>query len=793
MLHARDLTLSGVALTRDARSLAARLSHDDEAQTIVLETTTRLEPGPLSIEAQFAGAIRADLKGLYRSTRGAQRFAMAVVFPSEARRVFPCFDEPAFKARFALELTAPSDLTAIANARTIERRSTAGGRAHWRFAETPPLSTYLLMIAVGPFEGTDTVPTRDGTPVRVWLPTGLATEGVYARDAHRAAVEWLEDYTGIAYPYDKVEGVGVPDFPAGAMENPGAITYRLDLLAIDPARTASNRLKACVSTVAHELTHMWWGDLATLAWWDDIWLNESFATFVGHKAEDAVHPEWDVWREFAAGSSRGFALDALASTHAIHSEVATAEEALQRFDAISYEKGATVLRMIESYLGEEVFREGVRLYLERYRERNATAVDFWRALDDASGKDITAIAMSWITEPGHPIVSLRLDGETRVELRQSRFFLDPEAPPTGQRWPVPLTVATGEGPIKALFEGERGEVEIARGGWLHPNAGATGFYRYALDAPLRRRLLANLDALDATERLSLVDNEWALAFAGRSTLADYLALLDALRAESDRVVLRAISAHLRWLATHVPSSQVGAAVASRARDLFAHHLARLGWDPAPGETEDDLELRAIAIGTLGELAGTPDVREAAASRVAAHLAGRPQPPDVIGAALRIAAREGDAALARTLLARLTDSASGPQEQRRILDALPVFRERAAVETAIAALFDGSVRDQDLPGMFGEGFRNASARAAFWQAFRDGYAKRIAPLEAFVRQGCVMGTGQLTPASLRPEVDAFLGGIDDPDMHEVVARTRETLRLGARAASAMADALAVAPA
>src|SRR5439155_220970 len=317
-LHSADLEVSRVVIRRGLESLVPDLSFDTEAGALVMRFADLVPAGTLTLDAEFSGRIRADLKGLYRSTRGAQRFAMAVVFPSEARRVFPCFDEPAFKARFALELTAPSDLTAIANARTIERRSTAGGRAHWRFAETPPLSTYLLMIAVGPFEGTDTVPTRDGTPVRVWLPTGLATEGVYARDAHRAAVEWLEDYTGIAYPYDKVEGVGVPDFPAGAMENPGAITYRLDLLAIDPARTASNRLKACVSTVAHELTHMWWGDLATLAWWDDIWLNESFATFVGHKAEDAVHPEWDVWREFAAGSSRGFALDALASTHAIH-------------------------------------------------------------------------------------------------------------------------------------------------------------------------------------------------------------------------------------------------------------------------------------------------------------------------------------------------------------------------------------------------------------------------------------------------------------------------------------------
>src|SRR5207245_5466535 len=185
----------------------------------------------------------------------------------------------------------------------------------------------------------------------------------------------------------------------------------------------------------------------------------------------------------------------------------------------------------------------------------------------------------------------RLDGETRVELGQQRFFSDPDAPPSAQRWPIPLTLRTNEGQRKALLEGERGELEIPRGQWLHPNAGATGFYRFALDTPLRDRLLANLDELDATERLALVDNEWALAFAGRSTLGDYLALIDALRAESDRVVLRAVSAHLRWLATHVPSSAVGAAVASRARDLFAHHLARLGWDPAPGRTEDDLALR----------------------------------------------------------------------------------------------------------------------------------------------------------------------------------------------------------
>jgi puromycin-sensitive aminopeptidase len=781
VLHARDLELSQLTLARDGVMLPARVTPDEEAQTIALETSN-LATGPLSIEARFAGIIRSDLKGLYRSTRGAQRFAVAVVFPSEARRVFPCFDEPAFKARFALELTASAEFSAIANARTLEKRASAGGRTLWRFAETPPLSTYLVMFAVGPFEATDALVTDGGRPVRVWLPAGLEGDGIYARDAHRAAVEWLERYTGIAYPYDKVEGVGLADFPAGAMENPGAITYRLDLLAIDPARTAASRMKECVSVVSHELTHMWWGDLATLAWWDDIWLNESFATFVGHKAEHAVHPDWDVWREFAAGSARGFALDGLASTHAIHSDVGTAEEALQRFDAVSYEKGATVLRMIESFLGEDVFREGVRLYLERYREKNATAREFWRALDDASGEDVTAIAMAWITEPGHPIVELRLQGETRVELRQRRFFLDRGAPATAQRWPVPLTIRAASGRMRVLLDGERGETEIARGDWVHPNAGATGFYRFALDRALRERLLAHVASLEPTERLALVENDWALTFAGAASLADYFALLDALRGEGDRVVLRSVAQQLRWLATHVPGSE--RTVAAHARALFSEQLARLGWDSVPRESEDDRELRATAIVALGDLARDDRVRAEAASRVRAHLAGRAQPPDVVGASFRVAAQDGDAELARTLLGRLTDASTDPQEQRRVLDALPCFREHGASDAVIVAVFDGTVREQDLPGIFFEAFRNVVARAAFWRAFRDRYDERIAHLEAFIRGGCVMSTAQLTSPPIASEVDAFLARLDDPDMGEIVARTRETLRLGRGAAAAI---------
>jgi alanyl aminopeptidase len=345
--------------------------------------------------------------------------------------------------------------------------------------------------------------------------------------------------------------------------------------------------------------------------------------------------------------------------------------------------------------------------------------------------------------------------------------------------------------MRALLEAERDEVEVPPGSWVHPNAGATGFYRFALDARLRERLLSHLGQLAATERLALLDNEWALAFAGVSRLGDYLAVLDALRGESDRVVLRSAAAQLRWLAVHVGSADP--AVTSQARALFARQLGRLGWAPRPGESDDDRELRGTAIAALGELAVDGEVRAEAVSLVRAHLAGKPQAPDVIDAAFRIAASQGDVATVRTFLARLGERSATPQEQRRILDALPCFREPAAVDAVIAAVLDGPIRDQDLPEIFFEAFRNTAARGAFWAAFRDGYAKRIASLEAFVRDGCVMSTGQLTPQALLPEVDAFLGGLDDPDMREIVARTRESLRVGARAAAAMAEELAPAAA
>ncbi|MDO8563000.1 MAG: M1 family metallopeptidase, partial [Candidatus Limnocylindria bacterium] len=337
----------GAAAAGASGAVGASVRYDELAQTATLSFDGELEAGEHVLALGWRGPISERLRGLYRSTRPGERYATTQFEMNDARRAFPCFDEPEFKATFAVELVHPAGLAAIANAPVLSSEPVADGRVRIRFAETAKISSYLVAFMVGPFEATPPTATATGWPVRVWAPPGLAEKGVYARDAHARALEWLEAYTGIPYPYTKVDAIGLPDFEAGAMENPGAITYRTTYLAADPSTATIAMLKQVSSVAAHELTHMWWGDLVTMRWWNDLWLNESFASFVGEKCTDALHPEWGYLRAFVTQNELGFGLDALATTHPISTEAATAEEAGERFDSISYIKGQAVLRMIE--------------------------------------------------------------------------------------------------------------------------------------------------------------------------------------------------------------------------------------------------------------------------------------------------------------------------------------------------------------------------------------------------------------------------------------------------------------
>ncbi|HET7699743.1 MAG TPA: M1 family metallopeptidase [Candidatus Limnocylindria bacterium] len=799
VLHAVELDITGATVDRDNSLEAVR--PEPEAQVVVLRFAREVGAGEHTVDIRWTGGIRDSLRGLYRSVRGEERYAATQFEAADARRAYPCFDEPEFKARFALELVYPSGNTAIANMPIVESEDLPDNRTRTRFRETPLISPYLVAFTVGPYESTPEAITPSKIPVRVWLPPGLASQAIFARDAHVRSVEWLQDYTGIPYPYYKVDAIGIPDFEAGAMENPGAITYRTRLLAADKNNASIVTLKGVFSTAAHELTHMWWGDLVTMRWWTDLWLNESFASFVGEKCTAALNPEWNYWRDFVADNTGAFNLDALASTHAISIEAKNAEEATERFDAITYTKGAAVLRMIESYLGEDAFRAGVRIYLDRHREANASADDFWHALDEASGEDVTSIMNAWIREPGHPLVSIRVRDEAAgvFELSQSRYYSDTDAPVSAQLWPVPLVLrygtANGTREVRVLLRDRSTVVTLEGATWLFPNAGGRGFYRWHMDEAADRMLDRGIPELAPEERLSLVDDLWALTRTGRASLASFLRRLDTLTGEEDRAVIAAISDALTWLSAYAVREPTERPFARFIESFYRPIFEKVGWRPRENEDPDTREKRGRVIGMLGFHARAADVRRDARDRALRHLDGvEPLHPDGAGVILAVAATEGDHTLWDRYVARMQSAqATDAQEEARFRQSLVAFEDEALAQRTADAIFSHLIRAQDRGLMVVPLLQGRRTRGTGWNAIRERWDTDIAGTEPLLKQRFVQAVGQLSLPEFRDEAIAFLESKRTSDIAEAVKQSVERLRINTAAAERLAreleDALA----
>lgn len=801
-LHAVDLAFRKAAAEVDGQHVPATVSLDPESETATLRFVRPLREGAARLHLDVDGVILERLRGFYRSTKDGARYAATQFEAADARRAFPCFDEPAFKARFALTLTIPADSIAIANGKVVGERVLGDGRKEFQFAETPPISSYLVAYLIGPFEATPTIETPSGWPVRVFLPRGMADKGIFARDAHANSLAYLEAYTAIAYPYTKVDAIGVPDFEAGAMENPGAITYRLTAIAADEARASTHALKGIYYTAAHELTHMWWGDLVTMAWWDDLWLNESFATFIGYKAVADLVPEWGLWRDFVATLSRPFALDALESTHPISFEVENAQQATERFDVITYWKGAGVVRMIEGFLGADEFRTGVRAYLNKYRESNATADDFWRELGAASGRDVATIANAWIKEPGHPVVHVTATPcgtGLRLALRQERFYADPSAADAApaQIWPVPLVVKVGRGDEvtchSVLLDRSSDEVTIDAADWIFPNAHGAGFYRFTLDDTALARLGEQLSIkLEPHERLLLANNQWALLKAGHVDVEPFLRLLDAYRDDPDRAVVSTIVEQLGWLAGHLVDDAQRAPFEALVEQSFSDRFAALGWDPAVSEDADMRMLRAAVLGAVGRIARVAAVRAEARSRLDRYFDDASSlDPNLTSTVVGIAAMDGDAALFDRCLERKRGATGDPEEEQRFLLALGGFDDPQLIQRALALAMTDEVRPQDRTFLFATLLGRPASRLAAWSFVRDRWDTIQAGMDPMLMQGLVRALSQLTPADVAVEVQAFLQEHTTPQTRETIAQAIEQLRIDAATVQRLRPALGAA--
>jgi len=798
---AREITLHAIDLDISAADIdgtpMTKVTTDAESQTATVAFPREMPAGDHVLTLAWSGSITERLRGLYRSTRGTERYAATQFEAADARRAFPCFDEPEFKARFSIELVHPTGLVALGNMPLEGAEKLPDGRTRSRFVETPPISSYLVAFTVGPYEATPEARTPSGIPVRVWMPPGLAEKAVYARDAHVRAVAWLEEYTAIPYQYRKVDAIAIPDFEAGAMENPGAITYRVTLLQADKATASTTTFKAVFSVAAHELTHMWWGDLVTMAWWTDLWLNESFASFVGEKCTAALNPEWGFWRDVVAQNTSAFSLDSLLSTHPISVEAKNVEEASERFDAITYTKGQGVLRMMETFLGEKAFRDGVRIYLNRHREANATADDFWHALDESSGRDVTTVANAWIKESGHPLVTCEAretSAGIEVSLRQRRFFRDPDAPPTVQRWPIPMVfkygTAAGTREERVLLEGESTRVTLPGARWYFPNAAGAGFYRTALDDASIRLLRPAVSSLDPEERLSLADNQWALVTARKATVGQAFDLIRGLEGETDRAVLGVLYEQFAWLSANAVQPATEGAFRAFVERLFRPTLDSVGSDPRADDSADERQKRVVALNALGRVAAAVDVRREARRRVLAHLDGGARlDPDLAAALVGIAAIEGDAALYDRYIERMKAMATADaQEEARFRNALADFEDPALVRRTADAIFTDLIRDQDRGLLLLRMHGQRHARDIAFRALTASWDEHVSKMDPGGKHRMVNAVGQLTPRDLAAEGAAFLRAKETPDIRETVAQSTERMRLNSANAERMAREL-----
>jgi puromycin-sensitive aminopeptidase len=767
-LHASDLRVGRARLRVGDSLRRGTVVPHPERQTVEVRFDAPVPKGRARLELAFSGRLRRDLCGFYAASSGGRAYAFTQLEAAEARKFFPCFDEPAMKARFQLTLTTSEANTAISNSPAEEVESLGDGRKRVRFARTPRLSSYLVALAVGPLECSPAA-FAGATEIRVWHVPGKGALTDFALEAARETLLRLEAYFDLPYPYAKLDLVAVPDFEFGAMENAGAVFFRETLLLLDPDGATLGEKKRAAEVICHELAHMWYGDLVTMAWWDDLWLNEAFATWMAFQVVDAWRPDWKMWQDFLMHRAPALDLDALRHTHPIYARVRTPDDANANFDLITYEKGASVVRMVERFLGPEAFRDGVRRYVRRHRESNAVAADLWRALSEASGVDVEPVVRAWIEQPGHPVVTVRrreVGGRAVIELGQERFF---ERPPpgggAGARWPVPWVGRIGAGDpgrthtLRHLLtkRRERLPAEGADLTFVYGNADEGGFFRPAHDESDLRDLLADLSSLNAVERMGFVDHQWALVRAGRAGVASLLDLIAALGVESDPDVLRAVRRPLAALVRRL-APDTGPEVEERLRAwigvYYGAQADALGWDPEPEESDELRLRRAEILSITGGLGHASCVLEEASRRCRRYLVERSTlDPNLADVAVSLAASRGDARLWDDFCAAMRDAAT-PQEHRRFLLALADFEEPRLVDRTLALSLGEDVATQDVVFLLVRLLHNRAAGERTWSFVQRRWSRlrrRVAPLLA---SRLIEATPALRTRAHRREVAEF---------------------------------------
>jgi len=766
ILNAIELDIVSAQIEGDSGPIMqAAIALDASLERCTFTFSRPLMPGTWKLTLTFRGTLNDKLRGFYRSTykdeRGTTHSLAATQFEAtDARRAFPCWDEPDFKAVFATTLVIDPPLTAVSNS-AIATQTLAGGKKVVRFADTIKMSTYLVAFIVGRIEPTEPVMIGQ-TPLRLWSIPGKKHLTSFGQDIAAASLSFFERYYGIPYPGDKLDLLAIPDFASGAMENLGAITYRETALLVDRQGATHGDLARVADVVAHENAHMWFGDLVTMSWWNGLWLNEAFATFMEMLAVDAWKPEWKRWDSFGVERAAAFVVDGLHSTRPIEYPVQAPKDADAMFDVLTYQKGASVLRMLEQHIGPTLFRDGVRDYLRAHAYGNADTSDLWVSLGKIAQQPVPELMDGWIFQPGFPLVTANVSAISEMTITQQRFNYLSEAPSglsQDQRWNIPLqirVISGGKRSTSRILLTKKDVTIPLPHDWesVFINEGGHGFYRVRYAPDLLRRLLnAGVNALAPSERFNFINDAWATTVAGLMPLADYLDLTARFTEERDKNVWALLLESFSFL-NRVIASENRPALEAFVRSRVGSAVADLGWEPKEGESELTKQLRGELIAAQGKLGNDPAIQRRAAELYRAYRNdAKAVDPNIVPSLVAILAHTGDATRYEEFDERFRTAVT-PQEERRYLFSLAAFQPKALFERTLARTISGEIRSQDAPFLVSAMLGNVDGRELAWAFLKKNWEKmdRMFPKQG-VRRMCG-GVVSLATPELEQDVRDF---------------------------------------
>jgi len=778
-MHCAELKITSCQVTSKGNIIKSSVKTNEKKEELEIKLFKKVN-GEITIDLKFQGILNDRLLGFYRSQytqNGKTKYLATTQFEAaDARRAFPCWDEPEAKATFDISIIADNKFTAISNM-PIKSKKKIGSKTIYNFSKTPVVSTYLLYLGVGEFEYL--IGKVGKIQIRVITTKGNKSKGQFSLDLGEKLLVSYEKYFGIKYPLPKLDLIAVPDFAAGAMENWGAITFRETILLYDPKISSTRTKQFIAEVISHEIAHMWFGNLVTMKWWNDLWLNESFATFMATKFVDKFYPEWNLWDQFiedAMNSAMG--LDALKTTHPIDVTVNSPVEIREIFDVISYDKGGCVLRMLENYVGETNFRAGLKKYLSSFKYGNAQGQDLWDAIGKASKMPVSDMVNSWLKQPGFPQVEIT-QNDNSLLLKQSRFLM--ESTPKTQKglWHIPITYGLGKETKTILLTKKSTTVKTPAGPGFVANLGRTGFYRVKYDDGilLDLKMLVDQKQIHHVDRWAIQNDLFALCVAGKEDIKNYLDFSDAYFDEDSYLPQTNVTNNLNFLSLLTFFEDFSDEIREYAINYFKKILSNLGWEQQKSDRHTDAFLRGFSIFALGKL-GDELILEKANLKFKAFLKNPATlHPDIREPVFSLVAWTGNTKT-HSQFVTLYKNAKTMEEKLRFLGALCYFRDEKLLIKTLQFSQTSEVRSQNMQLPIMKIAANPYGKKILWPWLKKNWGKmgkKVGygnPLFNRIVASIVL----IADDSMESEIKAFFKKNPTPGTERTQTQTLEKIRI-----------------